>query len=101
MGVIVRIIGAADGKTRTPHDGKFVVAWNPHTMAGFLDVISTTDWKKAKVFKDTAEVFKEWRAVSKKQPLRPWDKLPNKPLTGVSLDIMPDDKYYEPIGVKE
>lgn len=83
--VLVRVLGAADG-SKTPHDGRYVESWNPHTMAGVLDLDSTADKSRAKRF-DSREVFTEWRTVSNVQPERPWDGRPNRPLTGLNIDI--------------
>lgn len=86
MSSIVKIIGAAGG-TRTPHDGRYVVAWNPHTRYGMLECESTDDVTKAHQF-DGADAFRAWTTVSSVQAVRP-DGLPNKPLTALTIEIMP------------
>lgn len=84
--VVVRIVSAADG-TATPHDGRWVVAWDSDSEAGELVCTSTACRAKARRFTGQREVFAEWTAVSKKQPTRPWDGLPNRPLTGLSIEM--------------
>lgn len=85
MAKIVRIVCAANGSP-TPHDGRFVVDWNPHTQAGILELTSTPDPKQARRFERT-EAFMEWNTVSNLEPRRPWDQQPNKPLTGITIII--------------
>lgn len=84
---ILRILCGADGST-TPHDGRYVVFWNPHTEAGVLELISTPDPAEAHVFTRAAAVT-EWRTVSCVQPRRPWDGLPNRPLTSITIELLP------------
>jgi len=86
--VVVKVICAADGSP-TPHDGRYVVAWNPHTEAGTLELSSTTDPAKAHQFASKGHALLEWQTQSVVQPLRPWDHRPNRPLTGVHCEIMP------------
>jgi hypothetical protein len=87
MTACVRIVGAADGVTVTPHDGRFLVAWNPHTKAGTLELTSTADPRKAARL-ELAAILEQWRTQSRKQPLRPWDGKPNRPLTAVTIEII-------------
>ena len=83
---VVRVIGAADGSP-TPHDGKFVVSWNPHTVAGTLELSSTAYIERAKRF-SAAEAMREWQMVSRVQPRRPWDGEINRPLCGVTVEVI-------------
>ena len=85
MAVIIRIIGAAPGGQPTPHDGKFVVHWNPHTEYGIAELETSDDPCKARVFADVLEAWREWSTVSDVQATRPDDK-PNRPLTGLSIE---------------
>ena len=84
MSRTVKVVCASDG-SRTPHDGRYVVAWNPHTEAGVLELTSTSDITQARWFRDGNE-FAEWRTISRVQPIRPWDGKPNRPLTAVSIE---------------
>jgi hypothetical protein len=81
---VVKVVGASDGVTKTPHDGRYVVAWNPHVEAGTLAVDSTDDIAQAKRF-DVSAALDEWRSVSKVQKTRPWDGRPNRPLTALTI----------------
>lgn len=81
--VIAQIHCAANG-TPTPHDGRYVVDWNPHTKAGVLELTSTTDKAQARRFV-MREATVQWRTVSQVQPQRPWDGMPNRPLTAVTI----------------
>lgn len=83
---IIRVIGGADGRS-TPHDGRYVVSWNPHTEYGALELTSTDDPAKAKRFA-FAEAFGEYRTVSQRQFLRP-DGGINRPLTGITVEFCP------------
>lgn len=86
MATIVKVIGAADGRTCTPHDGRYVVSWNPHTRAGTLELTSTGDKTKARRFNGMT-AFEEWRMISRVQSQRPWDGQPNRPLTGITCEF--------------
>jgi hypothetical protein len=83
---LVRVLGAANGGG-TPHDGRYVVNWNPDTEAGTLELTSTGEAAEARRF-PFPEVFNEWKRVSRVQPLRPWDGKPNRPLTGIHIEIV-------------
>jgi hypothetical protein len=81
------VVGRADGSGPTPHDGRYVVSWNPHTEAGTLDLTSTAEISKARRFENGDE-FTEWKTVSRVQPRRPWDGMPNRPLAGITIQTM-------------
>ncbi len=81
---VINVVGAAAGTT-TPHDGRYVVTWDPHTKFGILAMTSTADRTKATVF-DFEDAFEQWRAVSKVDPVR-YDGKPNRPLTAVSVSF--------------
>lgn len=84
--VVVRVIGRADGG-KTPHDGRYVAAWSPNTSAGVLVLASTPDLAKARRF-TRKEAYCEWREVSRVEPRRPWDGRPNRPLTGITIELV-------------
>lgn len=86
MTIVVRIVSRADG-SHTPHDGRFVFHWNPHTEAGVLELDSVRDPALARRFTDLDEAVREWNTVSHVQPKRPWDGAPNRPLTAVTAEI--------------
>jgi len=81
---IVKVIGAASGAIRTPHDGRYVVAWDPHTKFGTLSLTSTNDITQAHHFPSVGAAMAEWSTISSIQLRRP-DGLPNKPLTGLTI----------------
>lgn len=87
MKSVVKIIGAADGMTRTPFDGKYVVDWNPHVLYGELFIQTTDKESEARIFEDAKEALDEWQAISELDPLRP-DGRPNRPLTAVHIVVL-------------
>jgi hypothetical protein len=87
MPVRVIVICAAAGDP-TPHDGRYVVSWNPHTPAGILEVSSTNNPLEARLFTDSLEVLTEWRTISSVEPVRSWDRKPNRPLTGITVNMV-------------
>ena len=88
MSVIVRVLASADGGPN-PHAGRYVLSWDPHTRFGTLAVTSTDDPRAARLFADAGQVHREWRMISKAQPWRPNDRKPNRPLTGITVEIEP------------
>lgn len=83
---IVKVVCAADGN-QTPHDGRYVVAWNPHTIAGDCSITTTDDIAAARRFEGGA-AFREWRTVSRVQKIRPWDSALNRPLTALTVEVV-------------
>ena len=83
--VIVQVVGAASA-IETPHDGGYVVAWNPHTQFGMLELTSTPERRLAHRFDGPQEAISQWQAISKYYPMRP-DGKPNRPLTGITIAI--------------
>ena len=91
---VIRVLSRADGGV-SPHDGRYVVSWNPHTRAGVLELTSTADLAEARHF-PFPDVFDTWKTISNRQPLRPWDGKPNRPLTGIHIEIIRDDPEGAP-----
>lgn len=87
MPVVIRIVRAENG-TRTPHDGRFLVAWNPHQPYGTLAVTSTDDISKARRFSGVFRAISDARTISRVQPRRP-DGLPNRPLSALTFEVVP------------
>lgn len=85
--VVVRVIALADGRS-CPHSGRYVVAWNPHTEAGVLELTSSADLAEAQRF-ERLMAWVEWTTVSSCQSHRPWDGKLNRPLTGVTIELLP------------
>lgn len=85
--VIVKVLCQANG-TPTPFDGQYVIAWDPHTEAGCLSISTTNDSRIARNFDSNQQALDEWKTISRVQELRPWDEQPNRPLTGISIEII-------------
>ena len=85
-GVLVRVVGTPSGQV-TPHDGRFVVSWNPHTEFGVAELVTSDDHNAARVFADAAEVLGEYSTTSSVEPRRPTDGEPNRPLTAFTIEI--------------
>lgn len=83
---VVKIVTGANS-VHTPHDGRYLLGYNPDTVYGDLVMITTPDIAKAKRFADLSAVHDLWAAVSKKQPVRP-DGKPNRPLTSLSIEVI-------------
>lgn len=79
---LVKIDGA--WAVETPHDGRYLVAWNSNTRYGDLHVVSTADPAAARVFDDIRVAIEESRQISLVDPLRPDDK-PNRPLSALTF----------------
>ena len=60
MAVTAKVFCASDGSP-TPHDGRYVSWWNPHTEAGVLECVTTDDLAEAKTWATITEVFAERR----------------------------------------
>lgn len=88
MTVVVRVVAAADGGW-TPHNGRYVLRWDPHVKFGTLACDSTDDLAKAKRWASLVEALTEWKTVSRVQPRRPTDGLPSKPLTAITVVCEP------------
>jgi hypothetical protein len=89
MTAVVRVIGISAGGS-SPHDGRYVVAWNPHSRFGTC-LIDTTD-KIADARRFTPEeAMREWKTVSDVEPVRP-DGKPNRPLAGLTVEIIRVDR---------
>lgn len=83
-GAVVRVIGQANGEP-TPHDGEYVVSWDPHTPYGDCAITTTKELARARIFTCLSDALEEYRTVSRVQPQRPTDGKPNRPLMGLSV----------------
>ena len=90
MAVLVKIIEAADGSP-TPHDGRWVVNWDPHTRYGVLDITSSINKVFARRFESSSQALIEWNTISNVQPVRP-DGEYNRPLTAVTILVERDNE---------
>lgn len=82
----VKVCCDASGN-RTPHDGRYIVDWNPHTEAGVLALDSTSDSSQAKTWSSLEDLDCERWTVSQVEPTRPWDGLPNRPLRAIAIEV--------------
>jgi hypothetical protein len=81
---VCRILGYPHGPT--PHQGRYVVAYNPDTPYGTLALTTTAD--RSQALRAEAIVFLEmWLTVSKVQPKRPTDGRPNRPISGLTMEL--------------
>jgi hypothetical protein len=92
MTEIVLIIGAANGGA-TPHDNRFVVRWNPHTEYGVCEITTTDAIEDARRFAP-GQALAEWKTVSRIEPRRSMDGKPNRPLSGLTIEVI---KEAEPM----
>lgn len=92
---LMRIACYVDGAP-SQHDGRFIVEYDPDGEEGQprtplkFTLKTTDDRAEAKRF-TTEEAWETLRAQSKKRPIRPWDRLPNRPLTIFNVEIMDED----------
>lgn len=81
----VRIIGLPDGRA-TPHDGRWLVDYDPDTRFGDLRIVTSGDRRAARCFETLADLVAYLRRTSAVQPTRP-DGRPNRPITGLTIEI--------------
>jgi hypothetical protein len=87
MSAVIQVIEAADGSI-TPHDGRYVASWDPHTRYGICKIVTTSKLSAAKRFADLDAAIEEYRTVSRIEPKRPTDGKPNRPLTGLTIEVI-------------
>ena len=99
MGAVIRIVGLINGE-RTPYDDQFVVAYDPERGGGLISgrqlqfyLVTTPDVEHARVFDSMIEAGECWKQISRRQPVRPWDGKPNRPLTAFTVEIASPDRY--------
>jgi hypothetical protein len=81
---IIRVISASNGRP-TPHDGRYVLHWNPHTEFGVLELVSVSDPALARRF-SLGEIVAQRRTISRVQSRRP-DGAPNRPLLAITVVV--------------
>lgn len=82
MKILMRCICLADG-TPLAISGQFLKDYDEDT--GFSHW--TTDKEEALSFASVQVGWQFWQSVLPSQPTRPWDGLPNRPLTAFSVEI--------------
>lgn len=85
MTAVVKVVGDVAGTG--VHDGRYVVSWDADVPFGTVAVTSTPDIREAKRFANKAAAMEELAAVSRVEPVRPTDGMPNRPLTALHLLI--------------
>lgn len=83
---ILRIVGFSNGRP-SPHDGRYVVAFDPDAYDGLGDVQTSADPHQAIKFNEAIDAWNLWRKVSTKRPRRA-DGKPNKPMTAFTIEII-------------
>jgi hypothetical protein len=86
-GVIIRVVGVPEG-WRTPHDGRWIVDYDPDTPYGMLALTTTASPAKARHFATFNEAWDYCQRPSATHPKRP-DGRPNRPVSGLSLEFEP------------
>jgi len=92
-GVVIQILGLAEGAPPTGFDGQFLQEYDPD-LEGLDDegrptlalLRTTHDIDQARVFSSAREAMALWKQPSKRVPLRP-DGKPNRPLSAFSVEI--------------
>jgi hypothetical protein len=86
---VIRIVGLINGR-RTHHDGKYVFAYNPGPDSyppQQCRLVTVSTATVAKHYPSHADALAEWLRVDPRQPTRPWDGKPNRPLTAYTVSI--------------
>ena len=71
----------------TPHDGRYVVLYDPLPKDGGGPILETTlDIDKAIKFKDAVDALELWKRGTGK--IRPLDGKPDRPLTMYTIEVL-------------
>jgi hypothetical protein len=84
---IVKVLAGSAPLGAGPHANRYVKKWNPHSPFGEVWIDTVAEPWEARRFADLAQVLSEQRTVSRVQPRRPTDGKPNRPLTGLTVEI--------------
>jgi hypothetical protein len=89
---VVRIIGLVDGR-RNEHSGTWLESFDPERgrdpYRGQLR--STGQLARARHFDSQPDAHAYWTQRSKRQPARPWDGQPNRPMTAYTIMVLRAD----------
>ena len=89
---VLKITERVDG-AKSPVDGHYVIEYDPsrdgdeNSMADEIQIVTTPNWRDAKRFDTQEEATAYWQQVNERQPERPWDGKPNRPLTAFSTEV--------------
>lgn len=89
MTVLIKAVEFANGRP-CPHAGKFLKEFDFEYAGGRGFGTFTVKREKAKKFSDVGKAFAFWKRQSKTKPFRP-DGQPNRPFTGLTIEIAPYD----------
>ena len=91
---VIRFHGQADG-AKTPFDGRYLVSYDPEHDGEdpwgrpmMARVEATEDPEAAKHYPSQPAAWAEWKRQCRRQPTRPWDGRPNRPLTAFTIEVM-------------
>lgn len=89
---VMQFICRTDGAP-TPIDGHYLVEFDPNRDGGEDSVweecqFVTTEKHSEALQASFVELFEIYRQVSEREPTRPWDGKPNRPLTAMMMRIL-------------
>lgn len=89
---VLRIVGLVDGR-RNEHSGTWLESFDPERGRDpYRGVVrSTGQLMRAHHFDRPEHAFECWRQQSRRQPTRPWDGRPNRPMTAYTVLIVRAD----------
>jgi hypothetical protein len=93
---VIQIKDRVDGYP-APVAGQYIVDYDPSRPGVAEELTATgqscylacsTDWRDAKRFDTKEEALAYWQRVDERQPTRPWDGKPNRPLTAFNVEVL-------------
>ena len=84
---VIQIVGPVSGPP-TPADGLYLQSYDPDAYNGDGNFTTAADPAEALRFPSLTAALAEWRRVSMARPVRP-DGHPNRPLTAMSINVLP------------
>lgn len=88
--VVIRVYGTAEQLfAHHGHEGIYLKSYDLDVEPGEIPAQLTGHRTEALQFPSAQAAFETYRQVSPKHPIRPWDGLPNRPLTAFTVAIEP------------
>lgn len=87
--VVIQLVGLMNGQPH-PLDGRYVKSYHPGPASmplGQCLLLTTRHAAQAKFYASHAEAHAEWTRIDPRQPTRPNDGKPNRPLTAWNILI--------------
>lgn len=89
---VLKFVCRADGAP-TPIDGHFLKEYDPERDGGEDSVwveahLVTTEDRSEALDISSAALVRLYQAIDTRNPTRPWDGRPNRPLTAMTVEIM-------------